>query len=293
MIVSGVPETARRLPVVHPQLVDLVSEPQLVDALDLRHVARNRVRPLVAFHGIPSVEVADSREAAPAAALVTDQRPTTRPAHEEPREAAVATIAGEVGPTVHAWNPEDLPPVVAQCDVALLRRLRHPGDPERRIEDRGGVDGPRVAKRVLLDGRFARERPVVPEVRLRRRYVGPHSRVLAPHLVRGRVVVIDLEVVVVPVEPPILLAHEVPANRHTPDVPAGGAGSRDVDVGIQGLDLLGDRADQRRGDPIARGRFTAGAVRIARKRVVDDLQAAVPVERLAESPARNAAGGTS
>ena len=42
------------LPVVHPQLVDRVAEPELVRARELRQVARERVGALVALDGVPA-----------------------------------------------------------------------------------------------------------------------------------------------------------------------------------------------------------------------------------------------
>ena len=86
------------LPVIQAQFVDRVAEAELVRARELRQVAGKRVRPLVAFHGIPPVGIADDVEVAPAAA------------HEEEGDAAVSRVAAEVLPAVHPWDAQRLHP---------------------------------------------------------------------------------------------------------------------------------------------------------------------------------------
>ena len=185
------------LPVIHAQPVQRVAEPELVTVVELRHVGRERVRPLVALDRRPAIVIADGAETG-----------------QERGHARVARVAAEVRAAIRARDSQRVQAVVAKRKVSGGGLVGHLRDAIRGVEDGRRIEGPRSADRVLVYRRVARQHVgLVPEVRLRRIDRRTHVRVLAPDLPRGRGVVVDLEVVVVAIEVAVGILHEVPRDR--------------------------------------------------------------------------------
>ena len=155
--------------------------------------------------------------------------------------------------------------------------------PIRGVEHRRRVHRPRRPERVLVDGRVTGERVGVSQVGLGESTVRAHPGVLAPHLRLRRQVPVDLQVVVVAVEFPVLVLHVVARRVRTAHVRAGAAwqvgrpgraswifAAIGVDAASTGMRLPGN------------GVLPVPSAGLPRERVVDDLQAAVSVVCLAE-----------